>query len=94
MQAADIAIYDSDIVPVGKDQIQHIEFCQDMVGHFNARYGARGEGVEARIDNAPWRLRPGMEGVAKVDIGERRLIWIWTRSLREWIRIFFWTWAG
>jgi tryptophanyl-tRNA synthetase len=40
LQAADIAIYDSDVVPVGEDQRQHIEMAQDMVGHFNAAYGA------------------------------------------------------
>lgn len=40
LQAADIAIYDSDVVPVGEDQKQHIEMTQDMVGHFNATYGA------------------------------------------------------
>ncbi len=39
LQAADIAIYDSDIVPVGEDQKQHIEMCQDMVTHFNSTYG-------------------------------------------------------
>ena len=38
LQAADIAIYDSDIVPVGEDQKQHIEMCQDMVTHFNSTY--------------------------------------------------------
>jgi hypothetical protein len=35
-------------------------------------------------------LRPGMEGVAKIDIGRRRLIWIWTHSLFDWLRV--WTW--
>ncbi len=40
LQAADIAIYDADIVPVGEDQKQHIEFAQDMVTHFNSTYGA------------------------------------------------------
>jgi tryptophanyl-tRNA synthetase len=33
--AADILIYQSDIVPVGQDQIQHIEMCRDMAGYFN-----------------------------------------------------------
>ena len=38
LMAADIVIYDSDVVPVGQDQIQHIEFAQDMVTHFNTTY--------------------------------------------------------
>lgn len=37
-------------------------------------------------------LRPGMEGVAKVAIERRSNFWIWTRSLREWLRLFFWKW--
>jgi GAF domain-containing protein/biotin carboxyl carrier protein len=37
-------------------------------------------------------LRPGMEGVAKVEIDRRSNFWIWTRSLREWLRLFFWKW--
>jgi hypothetical protein len=38
------------------------------------------------------RLRPGMEGVGKVAIGERRLIWIWTHKLIDWVRLAFWSW--
>lgn len=37
-------------------------------------------------------LRPGMEGVAKVDIDRRSNFWIWTRGLRNWLRLFFWKW--
>jgi RND family efflux transporter MFP subunit len=46
--------------------------------------------VEARLDKGFERLRPGMEGVGKVDIGERRLIWIWTRHLLDWLRLELW----
>ena len=35
LMAADILIYQSDKVPVGQDQIQHIEMCRDMAGYFN-----------------------------------------------------------
>lgn len=35
LMAADILIYQSDRVPVGQDQIQHIEMCRDMAGYFN-----------------------------------------------------------
>ncbi|MFT7517576.1 MAG: tryptophanyl-tRNA synthetase [Myxococcota bacterium] len=38
LMAADIVAYDSDIVPVGKDQVQHIEMTRDMVGYFNQKY--------------------------------------------------------
>ena len=37
-------------------------------------------------------LRPGMEGVAKVWVGERPLAWTWTRRLMDWIRLTGWRW--
>jgi tryptophanyl-tRNA synthetase len=39
LMAADIIIFDSDIVPVGKDQVQHIEMAQDIAQSVNANYG-------------------------------------------------------
>jgi tryptophanyl-tRNA synthetase len=39
LMAADILIYRSHAVPVGKDQVQHIEMTQDMAGKFNRAYG-------------------------------------------------------
>jgi tryptophanyl-tRNA synthetase len=38
LMAADILAYDSNIVPVGKDQVQHVEMTQDMAGYFNQAY--------------------------------------------------------
>lgn len=49
--------------------------------------------VEAPLGVKPdGRLRPGMEGVAKVSVDQRRLIWIWTREFTTWIRHKFWAW--
>ena len=39
LQAADILLYDADLVPVGEDQRQHIELTRDIAIRFNARYG-------------------------------------------------------
>jgi tryptophanyl-tRNA synthetase len=39
LMAADILIYRSNVVPVGKDQVQHLEMTQDMAGKFNRCYG-------------------------------------------------------
>jgi tryptophanyl-tRNA synthetase len=39
LQAADILLYDSDKVPVGQDQKQHLELTRDIVGWFNHAYG-------------------------------------------------------
>ncbi|MBN2315765.1 MAG: HlyD family efflux transporter periplasmic adaptor subunit [Sedimentisphaerales bacterium] len=41
------------------------------------------------LQTYPW-IRPGMEGVAKVDIGKRRYVWIWTRKIVNWIRMKLW----
>ncbi len=61
LMAADILIYDSDVVPVGDDQGQHLEMTRDMARSFNARYG---EGLlkipETRLSRAP-RV-PGTDG--------------------------------
>ncbi|MEM6978057.1 MAG: tryptophan--tRNA ligase [Planctomycetota bacterium] len=39
LMAADILAYDSQIVPVGADQVQHIEVCRDLAGSFHAQFG-------------------------------------------------------
>ncbi|OYP35352.1 tryptophan--tRNA ligase [Rhodopirellula sp. MGV] len=39
LQAADILAYDSELVPVGADQVQHIEVCRDIAGRFNHQFG-------------------------------------------------------
>ena len=46
--------------------------------------------VEARITEPTEQLRPGMEGVAKIETGQRPLVWIWTRSIIEWLRLAAW----
>ena len=39
LMAADILLYQTDLVPVGRDQMQHIEICRDIAQRFNALYG-------------------------------------------------------
>jgi len=39
LMAADILAYDSQLVPVGQDQVQHIEVCRDVAGVFNHQFG-------------------------------------------------------
>ena len=39
LMAADILAYDSNLVPVGEDQVQHIEVCRDLAGSFNHQFG-------------------------------------------------------
>jgi len=48
--------------------------------------------VEASAKGATERLRPGMEGVGKIQIDRRKLIWIWTHKLVHWMRMWAWSW--
>src|SRR5438309_753357 len=45
LMAADILIYRSDLVPVGKDQVQHLEMTQDIAGKFNRQYCKPGQEI-------------------------------------------------
>ncbi len=45
--------------------------------------------LDAASDGA---LRPGMEGVAKIETGPRRLLWIWTHAVLDWLRLAAWQW--
>lgn len=48
--------------------------------------------VEARLDTPVSALRPGMEGVAKIEIERRRLLWIWTHRIIDTVRLWAWSW--
>lgn len=48
--------------------------------------------IEARLDDNAARVRPGMEGVGKIHVEERKLVWIWTHALTDWARLWVWTW--
>ena len=61
LMAADILIYDSDIVPVGKDQKQHIEMTRDLAGKMNEQFGQIFKLPEPRI-NPETQVVPGLDG--------------------------------
>ena len=46
--------------------------------------------VRVKLKETRRWMRPGMEGVAKVDLGRRRYVWLWTRRLVNWFRMKFW----
>ena len=58
-----------------------------------ARDGRNYFRVEARLDEtSSVRLRPGLEGVGKIEVGRRSLTWIWLRPVIDWARLTLWTW--
>jgi tryptophanyl-tRNA synthetase len=61
LMAADILIYDSDLVPVGEDQVQHIEVCRDLAASFNHHFGETFVMPKARILDSSAKV-PGTDG--------------------------------
>jgi multidrug resistance efflux pump/GAF domain-containing protein len=50
--------------------------------------------VEASLQGQSEQLQPGMEGIGKIYIDDRKLISIWTREMNEWLRLKVWSWWG
>ncbi|WP_460220479.1 tryptophan--tRNA ligase [Psychroserpens sp. MEBiC05023] len=61
LMAADILLYDSDIIPVGKDQLQHIEMTRDVAARFHAKVGDTFVIPEGKVHENTM-LIPGTDG--------------------------------
>jgi tryptophanyl-tRNA synthetase len=62
LMAADILLFDTDVVPVGKDQVQHVEMAQDIAGVVNHNYGSDLLKIpEARTSEQLMTI-PGLDG--------------------------------
>jgi tryptophanyl-tRNA synthetase len=76
LMAADILAYDSHVVPVGKDQVQHLEMTQDMAQSFNAIYGDVFVRPEPRIPTSERMAKvPGADG-QKMSKSYKNGIWV------------------
>ncbi len=56
LMAADILLYDADLVPVGEDQRQHLELCRDLAGRFNNLYSETFKIPDAYVSKAGARV--------------------------------------
>ena len=65
LMAADILIYDSDVVPVGKDQKQHIEITRDLAVKMNETYGSEPDSPIFKLPEP--RIQPQTETVPGID---------------------------
>jgi len=72
LMAADILLYDAEIVPVGKDQLQHIEMTRDVASRFHAQMGETFVMPEAKIQENTM-LIPGTDG-AKMSKSKNNII--------------------
>ncbi len=61
LMSADILAYDADVVPVGADQVQHIEVCRDLAGSFNHQFGETFVLPKAKTLDASAKV-PGTDG--------------------------------
>lgn len=61
LMAADILLYDAEIVPVGKDQLQHLEMARDMGGRFNHQMGETFVLPKAELEEST-KYVPGTDG--------------------------------
>ena len=62
LMAADILMFNAHHIPVGKDQIQHIEMCRDIAMRFNHTYGEHFVLPEAMVDEGEPKLLSGLDG--------------------------------
>ncbi len=61
LMSADILAYDADTVPVGEDQVQHIEVCRDLAASFNHHYGQVFSMPKAKLLDSSAKV-PGTDG--------------------------------
>ena len=61
LMAADILLYDAEYIPVGKDQLQHIEMTRDVAERFHAQYGETFVLPEAKLSESS-KYVPGTDG--------------------------------
>jgi tryptophanyl-tRNA synthetase len=64
LMAADILLYKATVVPVGEDQLQHLELARDTARRFNHRFGDTFPEPQARLSRAPRIM--GLDGLTKM----------------------------
>ncbi len=66
LMAADILLYQADVVPVGDDQLQHVELCRNIAQRFNGRYSPTFAMPEGRVPTAGARIYSLTDPTAKM----------------------------
>ncbi len=65
---------------------------QNITAVAQAKDGANTFRVEASLPQVPEGLRPGMQGIGKIEAGRERLLWVWTHEIIDWLGLKFWSW--
>ena len=85
LQAADILIYKGEVVPVGEDQVQHVEFTREVARHFNARYGDTFPECQALLTTTPRIV--GLDGDAKMSKSRGNTIGVLETPEQIWAKL-------
>lgn len=85
LQAADILLYKGEVVPVGEDQIQHVEFTREVARHFNTRFGDTFPECQALLTATPRVL--GLDGDAKMSKSKGNTIGVLETPEQIWAKV-------
>jgi tryptophanyl-tRNA synthetase len=86
LQAADILLYKADLVPVGEDQVQHLELSREIARRWNARFG-EGFFPEPQARLTPARRIMGLDGQAKMSKSLGNTVGIMEDSSSIWAKL-------
>ena len=79
LQAADILLYDAEVIPVGEDQRQHIELTRDLANRFNTRFGPTFVEPEAQIQKETAKvfdLQEPTNKMSKSASSDKGVVWL------------------
>ncbi len=85
LQAADILLYKAEVVPVGEDQVQHIELTREIARYFNKRYGQVFPECEALLTASPRIM--GLDGEQKMSKSKGNTIGITETEAEVWKKL-------
>lgn len=85
LQAADILIYKGEVVPVGQDQVQHVEFTREVARHFNTRFGDTFPECQALLTATPKVM--GLDGDAKMSKSKGNTIGLLETPEQIWAKL-------
>ena len=85
LQAADILLYKGEVVPVGEDQVQHVEFTREVARHFNTRYGDTFPECQALLTSTPRVI--GLDGDAKMSKSKGNTIGVLETPEQIWAKV-------
>lgn len=85
LQAADILLYKGEVVPVGEDQVQHIEFTREVARRFNSRFGKTFPECQALLTKSPRIM--GLDGDSKMSKSKGNIIGVLETEEVIWQRL-------